>query len=286
MWQMLAAAAIGAVSSIIGGTKSAKAIQSSSQQATGVELEMFNQSREDTAPWREAGVKAINALMGGTTYRLPKPVREDFMTTTNVLAPPTGSAGVPASKDDFDMGKGVYGQPQIQSRNVFDQEGYDKAYQNYLDSGTETIGMIEKGPGKFIPEEDPGFKFGYEEFIQNPTLKMASATGKLRSGATQKALTRYASDYASTKYDNFLSRYYDSLKPYQSMAGMGQTSASHNASNAISTGRSVGQNALTAGTARASGYTNTANAIGNAASGVGQNYLDMYFMNKYLTPAA
>jgi len=35
-----------------------------------------------------------------------------------------------------------------------------------------------------------------------------------------KGLTKYASDYAETSYDNFLNRYYQKLNPYLSTAGM------------------------------------------------------------------
>lgn len=184
--------------------KATEAQVGAAEQATQTQLEMYYQSREDLAPWREAGVEALNKL----------------------------------------------------------------------------VPMIEAGPGEFVPEEQPGYRFGYEEFVEKPTLRMASATGQLGGGGTQKALTRYASNYATGEYANWLRNWYDSLKPYQSLAGVGQTSATQTAQNALTTGQMVGQNALYAGTARATGYVNQANIWGNAISGVGQNYLDYYMMNR------
>jgi len=114
---------------------------------------------------------------------------------------------------------------------------------------TQLQERIQAGPGEFRPTEDPGYKFGYEEFIQKPAESQASALGTLRSGALQKDLTRYAQDYASTKYDNFLNRFYQSLTPLQSMAGLGQTSAGQMAG--ISAGSTAPQLAAGGGQAQA-----------------------------------
>lgn len=160
--------------------------------------EMYNQSRKDTAPWRNAGQKAVNALWATQT----------------------------------------------------------------------------KGPGKF--EASPGYQFRLQEG-EKAILRNRAATGGVASGATLKALTRFGQDEATKDYDNFLNRWYDRLRPLQSLAGVGQTAASQNASNAIATGQNMGQNAMTTGAnlgqtainlgaARASGYINQANA---ANSGVG-----------------
>ena len=79
-------------------------------EATDTQLEMYLKSREDLAPWRAAGERALNPL----------------------------------------------------------------------------IEMAEKGPGEFIPEDQPGYKFGYKEFVEKPLLQRASAMGKLRSGEQDK----------------------------------------------------------------------------------------------------
>jgi len=147
----------------------------------------------------------------------------------------------------------------------------------------DVVNMMEKGPGEFVPAEQPGYKFGYEEFVEKPTLRLASATGALGGGGTQKALTRYAEDYASQQYDNFLTRWYKSLTPYQSLAGIGQTVAAQQGQNALTTGQNLAQNALltgqNVGQARASGYIDQANLWGNLAGGMGQNVLN-YTMAK------
>ena len=184
--------------------KAASTAAGAAGQATQSQLDMYNQTREDQAPWTKAGGEAVGALMG------------------------TGG----------------------------------------------NQGLIQKGPGEFVPENDPGYKFGYQEFVENPTLKLASATGKLGSGATLKALTRYASDYASTKYDNFLDRYYKSLDPYYRMAGLGSNVAISSGNQATETGLGVASTTLAGGQATAAGqlgssypYANLLNSMASYGAG-------------------
>jgi hypothetical protein len=141
-----------------------------------------------------------------------------------------------------------------------------------------TSGLLQAGPGQFKPEEDPGYRFGYEEFIENPSLRMASATGKLGSGATMKALTRYASDYASTKYDNFLDRYYKSLDPYFRMAGMGSNVGIAGGQQAAQTGTGMANTLMAGGQAQAAGQLGSAYPYSQLANW-GAGNLMQYGMN-------
>ena len=85
--------------------------------------------------------------------------------------------------------------------------------------------LIRKGPGEFRPKDQPGYNFGYKQFVEKPTLRAASALGTTRSGKTMKALSRYSQNYASTQYDQWLNRYYKKLQPYQNLASMGASAA-------------------------------------------------------------
>ena len=85
-------------------------------------------------------------------------------------------------------------------------------------------------------------------------MRLAAARGQLRSGATEKALTRYASDYATTKYENYLNR-------LQSLAGQGLTGAGGLGQIGYGTGRGIAQNYLTGGMGQAAGYINMANVL-------------------------
>ena len=137
-------------------------------------------------------------------------------------------------------------------------------------------GAIAAGPGEFRPEDQPGYRFGFEEFIEDPYLSSQSARGKRLSGETVKGLTRYASDYAETSYDNFLRRYYDRLRPLQSMAGIGQTATGESVRAGERVGQNIGQNYMNIGNIQSqeiAGY-------GGLAQQGGQNYLNYLMFQK------
>ena len=146
------------------------------------------------------------------------------------------------------------------------------------------VQMIEKGPGEFVPSEQPGYKFGYEEFVEKPTMRAASALGTTRSGKNMKALSRYSQDYASQGYDKWLNRYYQKLQPYQNLATMGMNAATQvpapntapyayagkmGETNALLAGMSGVNSALQAGIA---GYNTGNNPYANQYQG----YQDWY----------
>jgi hypothetical protein len=135
---------------------------------------------------------------------------------------------------------------------------------------------IKKGPGEFVPEEQPGYKFGFEEFIEKPTLRKAGVKGRFFSPGTTKELTRYASDYASTKFDNFLSRYYSSLEPLQALSGTGQTTGAQLSRTGAYTGANIGQNYLSGGMDR----TNALMAGISGLTNIGANYAQQYYNKK------
>jgi hypothetical protein len=144
------------------------------------------------------------------------------------------------------------------------------------------------GPGEFRPEETPGYEYGYKQFIERPL--QGQATGGLRAQAVQKELSKEAKDYANTQYDNFLNRFYSSLQPYQSMAGLGQTSGlssvnvagqmSQTGSNILS--QYVPQTAPDVSSqyaARAAGALGAGKIFGDTLTGISQNILP--YMSQY-----
>jgi len=62
---VVASAVIGGAVASNSAKKAAAAQRDASQRASDTELEMFNQNREDLAPWREAGSKTLEQIMGG-----------------------------------------------------------------------------------------------------------------------------------------------------------------------------------------------------------------------------
>jgi hypothetical protein len=203
-----AGAAIG--SAVIGANaagKAADATTNAANQASATQLQMFEEGRADTAPWRKAGETALNTL---------------------------------SSK-------------------------------------------IATGPGDYT--SSPGYAFRTAEG-QKAIERSAAAKGNVLSPATSKTLTRFGQDYATGDYQNFLANYYQSLTPYQSLAGVGQTTAMNTANQGNQVGASIGANTIAAGNAQAGGAINTANAITGAANSGINNYLMWQYLNQAKTPSA
>lgn len=109
----------------------------------------------------------------------------------------------------------------------------DKQYQqtrtdlgDFSERGTEAVNVLAErvaaGPGEF--ETSPGYDFRLGEGTK-ARERSAAARGTVLDPSTQKALTRYGQDYATSDYDNFLRRYYDSLTPLQSLTSTGLSAA-------------------------------------------------------------
>lgn len=64
---MIGAAVIGAGASASASSKASKAQQNAARAAGNVELEQYYQNRDDQAPWREAGQRALEQMSAGTT---------------------------------------------------------------------------------------------------------------------------------------------------------------------------------------------------------------------------
>lgn len=170
------------------------------------------------------------------------------------------SAG--AAKEAAGIAKDYYDQAIAQQEKAlgYQKEMYSeaKSYQEpFYQSGqwalTELKDMMQNWDGSVEAYE----KSPYYDWIQEETLKgldqSASAKGKLQSGAQQDAVMQYSKDLASTDYDNYLTRYYQSLSPYQYMAGMGQSSA-----NALSSAATSNANNAT------NIYGNMSNLLGSS----------------------
>jgi hypothetical protein len=272
---------------------------------------MFNLTREDQAPWVQAGTWAINQLAGtpGTPEQVTKgaPIygqpATGAGTTGNALAGISGSSepwtfydanrgtwitrvnGIDYPSGTADQGPVMPPAAQAAAQQAAAPQiiGYEPDQVTPATAGTP--GLIEQGPGEFV--ESPSYQFALGEGLKG-IQRMASATGRLGSGASMKAASRYAEDLASQEYDNFLRRWYQSLDPYFSLAGLGQMSAGQSGQNALATGRGVASSYLSRGEAQAAGQLGQAypyNALLNYGAGQGMNWAANNVLSKYNPPA-
>ncbi|MCP3924915.1 MAG: hypothetical protein GY714_20240 [Desulfobacterales bacterium] len=155
---------------------------------------------------------------------------------------------------------------------------------------------IAEGPGDF--ESSPGYEFRLAEG-QKAIERGAAARGNLLGGAEQKALLKYGQNFATNDYDNFLRRHYESLTPLQSLAGVGQSTASQTAGQSANLGSNVGNTLLSgqntagglqvaAGNAIAAGNINAMNSITGAGQSNVNNAMALFdqWKNRPATNAA
>jgi hypothetical protein len=118
-------------------------------------------------------------------------------------------------------------------------------------------------------EVDPGYGFRLAE--GNKALeRSAAARGMVMSGSMLKGAQRFGQDMASNEYQNAYNRFQTNrssrLNPLMGLAGAGQNATNVLSGAAGQLGTQLGENAMGAGNARASGYIGSANAYTNAVN--------------------
>lgn len=138
----------------------------------------------------------------------------------------------------------------------------------WLKAGQKAVNILQQkmtaGPGEYTESPDYQFLLSQGEEGVN---RLAASRGQYFSGGAAKQLARYDKDLASLDYDKFLQRYYASLQPYQSQAGLGQTTATNLGAAGQQTASNVGNLLVRGGEAQAAGRTSSARAIGEGYIG-------------------
>lgn len=228
---ILGAAAIGGISAnqqAKAAKKGAEAQADASKQANATELQIYNQNREDMAPYRQAGENALMQLM-----RL-----QGFTPTyTNRTIP------AEYTKQKRGLFGSAYGMTSPE-KTVRDLSF------NYTGAGTAPNALAS----------DPGYQFRLIEG-QNALMKALAAKGMMNSGAAVKEAMRMNQGYAADEYQNAYNR-------YAGIAGTGQTATQQTAQYGQNYANQYGQNVGQAANARASAYAAKSQAQSNALSDV------------------
>ena len=168
--------------------------------------------------------------------------------------------------------EGDAAQERMFNRQVELQEPFRQAGVNALPELIQASRYTPFGMEQF--QQDPGYGFRLKEGLR-ALESSAAARGGLLSGNQMRGVTRFGQELGSQEYTNAFNRYQAEraarLNPLQSLAGMGQSNAATMAQQAGQYGQNLAQGAATMGNIRASGYTNSANAL-TGALGQGLNY--------------
>jgi hypothetical protein len=286
--------------------KAADTQADATERAAQLQNEQFLRSIELQEPFRQAGLQGQNRLLtylgiGGTPQYDDTAYNKalaDYNASLSRLDPSqftTGGGG----GGYYTSGGGESDQMPVYqggTGGTFDQAGYDTARAGIVAPDREkfrlTSGDVndpnfgkyataEYTPEMFAKGMDPGYQFRLKEGMQG-LERSAAARGGLLSGGTLKGIQRYGQDMASQEYQNAFNRYQaertGTLNPYQSLAGVGQSTANTLGTMGMNYANQVGELYQGGANARASGYVGGANALNQGISGVS----NMYFQNQLL----
>lgn len=165
-------------------------------------------------------------------------------------------------------------------------------------------GQLSYTPRDFEFETDPGYEFRKQEGMKAIQNMLAARGVGAQSGPLQKAMARYAQDYASGEYQNAFSRHVQqeqirkaskelAFNQLAALSRTGQTAAQSISalggqaagamsqsymSGGLAAGKALGGGIAAAGAARSSGYKGVAGAMQQGY----ENYLSQQMMDRYL----
>lgn len=265
-WVAAGVAAGSVASGVISAVGAGKAVdkqRQATEKAVAAQNAQYQTSRADLQPYREAGQAALTRLQkllglgapGGVDETDPRYRAIYDSILSGVDAEHRSRYGMPllSSTDPHGL------QAQLAEIKDAARKSYISQYGMDTGTGTEGSPLLRKFTQADL-EADPvyqnGLKFGLDEGTKAIERRAASAGG-YDSGATLKALTRFGTDYGSTKAADAYGRFRDlqdtTYGKLSGVAGMG--------SGATNVGVGAG---TTTGTNLASLYSGLGNAEGAA----------------------
>lgn len=272
VWGVVAGAAIGGLMSYFGSKDQADAIGDSAQQSSNVQLRMYEQSREDMAPWREAGLSALNEQLR-------------LLGLSPVAQASSGlSASSPQAVQDLVSLEEWRAQeperPQNPGRHGSNLLGYRIQHDAWMANRPSIVdaeGNVRISPdvGEDLPPQEeysvsdtlrnlPGYQFALDEGLK-AVDRRASAGGYLGGGAHLKELQRYGMGYADQNFDKYFNR-------LAALSGSGQVATTDLASMGQGVAGAMGNNFNLAGYAQGNHAINTANIGTNMVNNLTDYY--------------
>lgn len=158
-------------------------------------------------------------------------------------------------------------------RYIFDTARGDQA--PYREAGVDALARLRDFNDQPLRAVDvmgePGYQFGLQQGLDN-IQNSAAARGGLYSGAALKGLTRYANDYATTKYGDAWNRLQNDTtgrwNRLASLAGIGQTATNQTQQAGQNYANQAGAIGMSNANAQGAAGLANANIWGNALNGV------------------
>jgi len=250
------------VGSIAGGliqgrsaSRAADAQTAAANRQLDVQQQMFEQSRQDLSPYRDAGLPAINMLKYYLGLTNERPMTG--ATPLQITEIPGGAGGGAVNGMGGLAGFGSPGTgPRFQvGGQTFNTREEAEAYaQANASGGTPMPGF----------QQSPGYQFAVREGLGG-IESSAAARGGLFSGATMQALQQRGNDLANQEFNNYLSR-------LEGRVSSGQNAAAQTANVNTNNAQMQTQSLSNIGNSKAAG----AIAGGNALSGAINNGIGLW----------
>ena len=284
--------------------KAASTQADATERAAQLQNEQYLKGVELQEPFRQGGLQGQNRLM--TLLGLGGTAQYDDTAYNKALAEYNAQlANLDPSK--FMSGGGGGGMVSTGSDGMeyyqpgtggtLDQAGFDSVRAGIVAPNRENFRLAggdvsdpmfgkyataEYTPEMFAKGQDPGYQFRLSEGMKG-LERSAAARGGLLSGGTLKGIQRFGQDLASTEYQNAFNRYQaertGTLNPYQSLAGVGQSTANQLSNMGMNYANQAGEAYQGAANARASGYVGAANAINQGIGNVSNQYYQNQLLN-------
>ncbi len=237
-----------------GARLSAGATAAATEKNIDFQKWLWGEQKDLAQPYADMGSSAISAYMQElgftgtdkplTTFDKPRPTAPDYLAESGGLGGFFSNVKNQTAKDDYKKELAAW----EAERDAFVGKG-----------GTDW--SRTPGAGGFTAEDmykDPGYQFGLSEGTKARETS-ASARGMQLSGATQKALTRFGTDYASTKYNEAFNRRQAGLDNLYRMITSGQAAAAGQSAAGGQMGSQVSSSIAEGGRAKSQMYSDIGN---------------------------
>jgi hypothetical protein len=236
------AAVVGGVVSSNAARSAANTQANAANNATQTNLGIFNTLNDQQSPFRSAGYSALGAIMGG-------------------FGMPTSAGGTDPNGNPLARGGGTTG-----------------AATGGVDSGFFTHQFNKDDLNANLA---PNYDFMLHQG-QGAVTNLANVTGGL-SGNTFKALNDYTQNYAQNAYQqaytNYTANQTNIFNRLASIAGLGQTAGSNQATGASTFAGNIGDAQMSAGNAIAAGQVGSANAVSSSLGNISNYYMLQNLIN-------
>ncbi len=313
-WIAVIGALAGAALSSEASKNASKTLAGASGDANAAQLAMYQQSRTDQMPYRTVGMSALERLAGGAGLGTPTLTGVTRDTQASLV---DTSKGIPGYNATLYANNDAY-------RKAWDavaaehQAGYGGGYVSDSDPAwieaqirsrlpvAEPAQNVVRGGADGAPEAAPQNeltrRFSLEDLQSDPVYQQSykagldmgqkqltaslGARGVLNSGGAAKALTRYASDYASQRGNEAFNRFQvgqgNERNFLSSLAGIGQQAVNQTQAAGTNYGNNASNLAMAAGQNAAAGQIAQGNVWGGAVQGIGNWYQNQSTLDKLL----